>query len=283
MTQIIGWAGRKQAGKSTICNFIIGHSMMSLGIVRGGFTINEQGQLHISDLFGDQAYDGIFDVSRDNQGMKDFLKQHLDEYVKLYSFAEYLKVDVAINILGLTREQVFGSNEQKNTPTHLRWENMPGIVSFKDHEWIQICDSNYTEHNIKEGLDFLGVVRHEPGPMTAREVLQFVGTEVFRRMYENVWVDATIRKIVKEKPGLALISDVRFPNEVAGVQQHDGIVIKLTRTLFPEDNHASESSLDKDKFDWQNFNYVIDNQNMNIEQQNKEVYNILYSLGLFKE
>lgn len=279
MTQIIGFTGKKQSGKSTICNFIIGHSMVSLGIVRGGFKITDQGQLHISDLFGDQNYDGIFDVSRDNDGMREFLKEHLNEYVRVYSFAEYLKVDVAINILGLRREQVFGSNEEKNTLTHLRWENMPGVVCLQNYT----DDSDYSKNDIKDCIKLLGLICHEPGPMTAREVLQFVGTEIFRKMYENVWVDATIRKIAKEKPGLALISDVRFPNEVSGVQLHDGLVIKLTRTLFPEDKHLSECALDADKFDWQNFNYVIDNHNMTIAEQNKEVYNILYSLGLFKE
>jgi hypothetical protein len=44
--------------------------------------------------------------------------------------------------------------------------------------------------------------------------MQFVGTDFFRKMKTNVWVDATINKIKKEKPKIALITDFIFPNEV---------------------------------------------------------------------
>ena len=58
-------------------------------------------------------------------------------------------------------------------------------------------------------------------------------------MYENIWFDACIRRIKKDNPELALISDVRFPNEIKGVQKEGGIVFGLPRDLF-NDSHKSE-------------------------------------------
>lgn len=270
MTQIVGFSGKKQSGKNTACNFIVGHSMLSLGIIRHGFKLNTKGQLHISDLFGDTAYEGIFDVTRNNKAMKEFLKEHLDEWLKIYSFADILKTEVCMNILGLTYEQCYGSDEDKNTQTHLRWEDMPGVV---------------TPDSIKKELhdSLMGLTLHDPGSMTAREVMQYVGTELFRKMYGDVWVDALLRKINNDGPGIALISDVRFPNEVFGLQRSGGVVVRFTRNNDSPDKHPSETSLDKEVFDWDNFNHIIDNKDMSIEEQNKEVYSLMYSLGLFHE
>ena len=64
-------------------------------------------------------------------------------------------------------------------------------------------------------------------PMTAREVMQYVGTDFFRKIYPDVWVDSTIRKIESEAPDLAVIVDCRFPNETKGVKEAGGKVIKL--------------------------------------------------------
>ena len=75
--------------------------------------------------------------------------------------------------------------------------------------------------------------------MTGREVLQYFGSDICRKMYENIWFDACIRRIKKDNPELALISDVRFPNEINGVQNEGGIVFGLPRDLF-NDSHKSE-------------------------------------------
>ena len=68
--------------------------------------------------------------------------------------------------------------------------------------------------------------------MTAREVMQYVGTDVFRKIQHDVWAGATIKKIDLEKPDLAVIADCRFPNEVDAIQKAGGLVIKLNRNPF---------------------------------------------------
>ena len=300
MTQIIGFSGKKQSGKNTACNFIIGHCIHSLGVVRYAYEITETGELHVSDLFGDTAHEGIFDINRPGKSMKEFLAKYLDEYVKLYSMADILKQEVCIKILGLKYEELYGTDEEKNRETHLRWEDMPGVISaglFTEFtnsirtpmndcnpNWSMLLDPAGPENGKwRSALDEYGFCVHEPGNMTAREVMQYVGTDIFRKMYSDVWVDALLRRINEDQPAIALICDIRFPNEVFGIQRSGGIVIRLTRNSDSPDKHSSETSLDEPRFDWSNFNYILDNKDKTIIQSNEEIYGIMNTLGLIQE
>jgi len=186
---IIAFAGRKQSGKTSSCEFV----------------------------------KNIFETSNLGQS-------------KIYNFADPLK-QVCIDILGLTYDQCYGTDENKN--------------EFVDCYWPGIDEQ-----------------------MTAREVMQHLGTDMFRRLQENVWSAATIRLIEKEKPDIALIADCRFPNEVDAVKKAGGIVIKLNRNLY-ESTHTSEIALDDNLYDQSNFDLVIDNQDSNLSKKNKTIYNFL--------
>lgn len=159
---------------------------------------------------------------------------------KIYNFADPLKQDICINILGLSHEQCYGSDLQKNTLTHIKWQD------------------KY---------------------LTAREVMQVVGTDILRNMYHDVWVNATINKIMKENMDLAIIADCRFPNEVEAVKNAGGIVIKLTRNPH-NSNHASETALDETNFDNTIFDMVLDNINISITEQNTILLKFLQSKGI---
>lgn len=186
---IIAFAGRKQSGKTSSCEFV----------------------------------KNLFETS--NLGRS-----------KIYNFADPLK-QVCIDILGLTYDQCYGTDENKNELVDCYW---PGI----DQQ------------------------------MTAREVMQHLGTDMFRRLQQNVWSAATIRLIEKEKPHMALIADCRFPNEVDAVKNAGGIVIKLNRNLY-ESTHSSEIALDDNLYDQSKFDLVIDNQDSNLSKKNKTIYNFL--------
>jgi hypothetical protein len=248
MTKILAFAGRKQSGKNTAANFVFGSHLVQLGLIRYGFKLTPNGELYIHDLWGEKEFDGVLDVCRrDNDTALDFLEKHVNPYIKQYSFADLLK-EMCIVILGLHPDQCYGSDAHKNTNTDYKWGDMLGLV----------------DKELQTDKD-----------MTAREVLQYVGTNIFRRMYNNVWVDATIRRIEQENTELAVITDCRFPNEVEGVQKAGGKVVKLTRNPSPEDSHASETALDKDQYDWSKFDAVIDNAEMTISEQNEALYNVL--------
>lgn len=159
--------------------------------------------------------------------------------VKIYNFADPLK-NLCIDIFGLEYRQCYGSDEEKNELVDCYW-------------------------NDKQ--------------LSSREVLQIVGTDMFRKMQHHVWSSATIRKIKRDDPDLALIADCRFPNEVEAVKKAGGIVIKLNRNDYDSD-HPSETALDKENYDYSHFDLVVDNQDMNIHEKNYYIGEFLRKIGI---
>jgi len=102
-----------------------------------------------------------------------------------------------------------------------------------------------------------------PYGKTAREFLQYLGTDVMRNIKDTIWVDYTIKTIQDESSSVAIIPDVRFPNEVEAIQKAGGIVLRLSRNPFNSD-HLCESALDKGNYNWDNFDEVIDNEDLTI-------------------
>jgi hypothetical protein len=187
------------------------------------------------------------------------LKAHTNLSCKIYSFADPLKQDICINILGLTYEQCYGTDDDKNTLTPLMWKDMPEYnITWT---WNDEYDSS--------------------GYMTARQVMEFVGTSIFRRMKHNVWSAATVNKIRSEDIDVALVADCRFPNEVEAIQNNGGVVIRLTRDPF-QSKSDSESALDRCSFDWSLFDYVLDNSDTTLEQKNNHIHQFLTSKGILK-
>ena len=274
---ILGISGRKQSGKSTAANIIYGMYLVSFGIC-DKVTITDEGKLEVSDLNGDTSYAGLFDpVTADrNNWMVERVFKAVDPMLKIYSFADPLK-KLCVDVLGLSHEQCYGTDEQKNTPTNLRWEDMPGVTCLPDAEWMTIFDSNYDDNHINDTCQRLGLHYHESGFMTGRQVMEYVGTSIFRKMYSDVWVNATINQIKRDDTKLAIICDCRFPNEVEAIKQVSGKVVRLTRDPF-NSSFSSEAALDSDKYDWTNFDFVINNKDSNIIQQGTEVTRILESL-----
>ena len=206
MTKILGFAGKKQSGKNTCCNFLQMLKFHEYGVCKNA-SLNEKGQILVSDLFGEKVSGSDWiPITEEYVDISQLLESFRP--CKIYAFADVLK-EFAVDVLGLEYNQVYGTNEEKNSPTHLLWENMP------------------TGNN--------------KGPMTGREILQYFGSDICRKMYENIWFDACIRRIRKDKPELALISDVRFPNEIKGVQNEGGVVFGLPRDIVNgKDTHSSE-------------------------------------------
>lgn len=280
MTHIIAFAGKKQSGKSTASNFLHGHEMMR-NDPSGKFTfrINDKGQLIVrtfSEIEGKEVFDeGVLDVNQKSYQFIRYAEHNIWPFVKNYSFAETLK-DICVEVLGLGWEQCHGTDEQKMTLTDYRWEEMPGVIS--DKNLISGLTSDEVRGRLGPYYERLenGFVFHEPGQMTAREVMQYVGTDVFRKMYNNVWVDCCINQIKNEDTGIGVISDCRFLNEVEAVKAAGGKVIKFTRNFDSGDGHASENDLNN----YDGFDAVIDNVDMSIDEQNQRVLSQLVFWGM---
>lgn len=247
MVKIIGISGRKQAGKNTVANYIHGH-VLSYHKMIEDFFINEEGQLAVktTDTNYTTGY-GIFDVTRKDDHFTQYAERELWPYIKIYHFADPLK-DMCINLFGLNPNHVYGSNDDKNSLTHLEWKNIPS--------------STKTD-----------------GSPTVREFLEHFGTKIVRQIYHNAWSEYTIKKIVKEQSAIAIIPDVRFPNEIEAIKKHGGVTIRLTRDIFHSDAEA-ESALDEDKYDWSNFDYVINNSESSLSDLPNKLNNIQHLWGV---
>lgn len=85
-------------------------------------------------------------------------------------------------------------------------------------------------------------------------LLQMVGTDLYRRVNPNIWTDVLYETLKEQRPKVALISDMRFPNEAEMVKGMGGITIRCIR-LNPDgrqfidpsrsSTHPSETALDE--------------------------------------
>ena len=266
MTQIVGFAGKKQSGKNTACNFVVAIKLAELAICRAS-RMTDDGFIEVSDIFGENpSGKEFFAFDEPYVDVQALFDNELGDFVKVYALADTLK-EMSISILGLKEEQVFGSDKDKNSKTNLRWEDMPGVISPGD-----LRKKGFT----KEQASVLGLMVHAKGKMTAREVLQYVGTDIFRKMNHNVWLDSFVAKVESDGSELALVSDVRFENEVEGIQKRGGFVVGLTRDIYNgKDNHSSESELNTAL---DNCDALINNSDITIPEQNEKIYYALEHL-----
>jgi hypothetical protein len=239
---ILGISGKKHSGKNTVANIIHGITLKQMDMVQD-WSIDGNGHLNV--LIQDGW--GVFDVTRRDKEFVAWAENNLYPYIKMYSFADALKW-LAVELFDIPEECCFGTEDQKNQiQEHLLWQNMVGRSRF----W-------------------------RSGPMTAREFLQYFGTDVMRYMWEPVWVNKCIKDIKREGTLLAIIPDVRFPNEVQIIEEAGGMVLRLTRNVF-DDNHKSETALDN-----YSFTDYLDNQDDSIDSTIAKVQKFYKSFLLRK-
>jgi hypothetical protein len=170
------------------------------------------------------------------------------------AFADPLK-RICKELFNFTDEQLWGPSEKRSEP---------------DFRYKRYTDN---------GLEYLN----------ARTALQKIGTEGARFCYENIWVEYTIRQITKllssdvyryssikgvysvisgelemdgsKHPTGVVVSDCRFYNEIIGIKNAGGIIIKINRSNSGLNGLAAahQSETEQDLIPDAEFNYVIDN------------------------
>ena len=251
MTKIIAICGKKQSGKTTLSNYLHGHELKRHDVIEK-FFVSPEGQLVVNCTFSDENGKefeemGVLDLQQKTNEFFEYASRRIWPLIRGYNFADSLK-EICVVLFNIPPECVYGTDEQKNqVQEHLRWENMPGM-----------------EKTI--------------GPMTAREFMQFFGTDVMRKMYEPIWLENCFRRIEEDSPEIAVIGDCRFMNEIKAVQKRGGKVIILTRSLY-ESTHASE--IDADQYEY--FDGIIDNQDMDINKSCEKFLDLLISSGITKK
>lgn len=117
------------------------------------------------------------------------------------------------------------------------------LLKFADPLKDLVCNVYGFTREQLEDQEFKSTPHPNLGGQTPRHALQWLGTEGFRSVYENTWVDYTLREI--QKYPYVVISDCRFPNEALAIQQAGGIVAYINRPGLVAGNHASEQEIMK--------------------------------------
>jgi len=201
----------------------------------------------------------VIGISGRKQSGKTTLANHLITQVggSIVNLADPLKKLICQDILGLTNEQVNGTEEQKNSLTDYKWDNLADYLRNMYSLQSQDVFSGYACPSWDgEGQDqielYQSLVVPRSGQMTAREVMQIVGTDIFRRSFnDNIWVDCLFRTINEQfqETGnvIFFVPDVRFVSEIDGIIKNNGYIIRLQRRVT-NDTHQSEMELDNYNF-----------------------------------
>jgi len=188
-----------------------------------------------------------------------YVMKALDGKCKLQklSFATPLK-DLCIEILGLKPEQCYTTDPAaKETDTPWDWQEL--------------------SYDLREKF------KKYAGPVKARELLQIIGTDLFRESFcQNIWVKAAMHMTRSCDADVILFDDARFPNEIAALRNEGAIIVRMVRDM-PEDNdeHPSERALDDYPLD--NYKYTIGPDVDGPERVEQKVHDILVQEGLISE
>jgi hypothetical protein len=230
----------------------------------------------------------IFGICGKKQSGKDsfgnFVKELLPEMIiKKLSFAYALKY-FAITKLGIPKPSCYGSDAEKDYP-------------------ITTWTYFFTEEILNK------YKKNEYSLLSGREVLQIIGTDIFRNKclsgmkekfqhlvpkfveqrlgkdyldinWGDIWVDILLREIdIYKQTKLAnviCIPDVRFRNELLALNEIGATTVRLFRFTDSNNstNHQSETELEQledDLFDYQ----LYEHENKNLKQLKTFVTNVL--------
>jgi len=251
MQKILGFAGSKQSGKSSCCNFLHGY-LMKINNCIDQFDLTSNGKLIVNSVIVNEKGEtedsmGLLDVERDDYEFAMWAANSMWPYVKAYSFAKPLK-DISIALFGLTEDQCYGSNKDKDTPVSIRWNFLPGYKGRKKSF------------------------------MTAREFMQYLGTDIFRTIKPDIWSQKCIAQILSEGTDFAVVSDCRFPDEVEAIKEAGGKIIKLDKRSSKKDQHSSENALS----DFDEYDAVINNRGLEMIDTHKQLIDLLFEWGWLK-
>jgi len=169
----------------------------------------------------------------------------------------------------------FEKEEVKNMKLGEEWFKKVWHISSKDNKALETFPSKEEAETFlphwEETYGQSVFIEDENVQLTIRQALQVIGTDLFRfQFHPNTWVNALMadykdtRWISKveydflttgkfneedDKPRYPswLITDVRFPNEIASIKDRRGLIIKILRPGYEGDKHVSETALNEFK------------------------------------
>jgi len=91
--------------------------------------------------------------------------------------------------------------------------------------------------------------KKDGGYWTPREMLQFMGTDVYRSIDDLFWIKQLFKYVDRNNLNNVIIIDGRFPEEIKAVKDRGGLHVKVVRDVSTEihgTDHISETALDGD-------------------------------------
>lgn len=289
MKTIVAISGPKGVGKTSLCKFI--HAAYEK--MRGNLVIKNGGIIPDTASIVQYAETGRTQVFASIDGVVHPVNLLGSSFSDIFSFATKVK-SISVDVLDLDSDGVFGSEKGKNMSTKYNWDSLPiwirwinstnrCLVSIDNGEHFQFGDINNEDSLFNLCINKRLLPSNlRTGAMSNREVMQIIGTDVFRKFFdENIWVNSTMKEIIKSDYELCLIDDMRFNSEARAVLANDGYIIILKRNGDTADIHESEKGItDSSILDHENVFHIYPHED--IMDKNRKVFEILDEI-IFKK
>jgi hypothetical protein len=238
---VVAVAGPKGAGKTSLCRLLA--ATYARFLKQSPCSDPHAGSWVVDGLsqYPGQAHEKVILNCGDGKNIP-FTIDH--SVARIISFASPLK-QIAVNVLGIDSSLVYGDDIQKSAPTDYMWE--------KQHLWVRWINSPERRlirtvggetiglesllvsgiHNEYQLWETCASQALQPkgmrcGNMSVRELLQILGTDVFRNTFNHhVWIKALEREVVNSGSSMVLIDDVRFDGELEAVARLGGVVVRF--------------------------------------------------------
>lgn len=181
----------------------------------------------------------------------DYSKQMLpDLKIQKIAFAHSLKSFVLDTFAGVQPRNVWGSNEDKNYPLG-SWGRLftdEACAVYKRDEY-DLLTARHLLQVIGTDVMRQGKLRYFKHEYIKDKCLAFVEKLGRSKPYDAIWIDATMRDVdrfLSEDVNLCIITDARFENELKAIQKKKGSIVRLYRNKNkPTDlEHPSETEMD---------------------------------------
>jgi hypothetical protein len=159
----------------------------------------------------------IIGVHGFKQSGKDTLANLLvEEYgYRRLAFADRVKDAIHI-IFGIPKEYLYGSDQDKQRPSGVRWKDLQEVVREK-----------------KDDQEVLSI----------RELLQIFATEICRSKIPSIWY----RYLPLPEGERLVVSDLRFENEADFLLSREAHLVKVLRPSVGGTSHESELGLSDER------------------------------------
>lgn len=168
-----------------------------------------------------------------------------DGYRK-WAFAAPLKQMAKIAFPQLTHDQLWGSSSSREEALDIPMRGLDprdgSPMTSMVLEDGSYGDGPVTRWKAKDGTLY-------PAHLSARIILQTLGTEWGRRLYDNIWVDAALLHCMEHgrmSDDNWVLTDQRFPNEVRVSRERGAVTVRLLRGWYETKQRFEDAGVLKD-------------------------------------